>query len=67
MPDQQKTHTAPNGVERPDERVTPQQKAPSVLPLEAQIRSLDLEIDGGIDAAEAPGADDPGFLRKEAS
>jgi len=67
MPNGQKTPNAPDRDERPDDRVTPEQKAPNVLPLEAQIRSFDLEIDGAIDAAKAPGADDPGFLRKEAS
>ena len=67
MPDTPKPDTVPAVVERPDEAVTPEQKAPGVLPLEAQIRALDLEIDGDIDAAEAPGAEDAGFLRKESS
>jgi hypothetical protein len=67
MPDTPTPDTGPAATQRPDVAVTPEQKAPGVLPLEAQVRALDLEIDGDIDAAEAPGAEDAGFLRKEAS
>lgn len=68
MPDTPSNDATPDAGGRADPPVTPEQKAPGVLPLEAQVRALDLETEGDIDAADAPGLEEnAGFLRKEAS